>query len=211
VLGEAALGVLITERREDPHGFTPAQIALVETFAAQAVIAIQNTRLFEELQTRNREQAEALEREQATAEVLRIISRAPTDLDLVLAAIIENACRLCAADGAFLWQSDDDGLRRGAGFGMGPEADAFFGAITLVPEQSPHTLMSRTALGRQVVHDIDTLADPVVGKLPGATRFGIRTQLGVPMLRDDELIGVLTLNRKHQEAFTPEQIALVLQ
>src|SRR5262249_23133343 len=99
---EQPVGALLISRNQ-VQPFTPAQIALVETFGDQAVIAIENARLVQELQDRNREQAEALEREQATADVLRVIAGSPESLDESLQAVADTAARLCGADGSRVW------------------------------------------------------------------------------------------------------------
>ena len=118
----APIGVIGCGRRA-VRPFAPAQIELVKTFADQAVIAIENVRLFTELQARNRDLTEALEQQTATSEILRIISTSPTDLQPVLETVAENAARLCAADDGHIWQRDGDELHLVASWGGGRTRD----------------------------------------------------------------------------------------
>src|SRR5262249_28053671 len=113
------IGTLIA-RRTEVRPFTPAQIKLLETFADQAVIALENVRLFKELQERNRDLKEALEQQTATSEILRVIASSPTNLQPVLDVVAESAARLCEATDAQIFQINDDVLRLAASFGSLP-------------------------------------------------------------------------------------------
>jgi signal transduction histidine kinase len=193
--------------------FTDPQVGLLQTFADQAVIAIENARLFDELQQRNREQAEALEREQAMAEVLGIISRAPTDLPPVLEAVVAEAARLCAAEVAAIHRVEG---------GVGHTVAAFVAPGVQQPVRgfaaaavSRDRFWGRAALDRRTVHVFGGEA-VLARKFPESTAY-LRTQgtplpwavLAVPLLRADAVIGVLALHRVTPHPFSDPQIALV--
>ena len=140
---DSALGGIML-RRSDVRPFSDAQIALLETFANQAMIAIENTRLFKELEDRNRELDLALEQQTATGEVLRVIASSPTDLQTVLDTVAENAARLCGAANATIRRADGDVLRRVASYGWRPPNE-------VVPI-APDTVNGRAFLERHTVH-----------------------------------------------------------
>jgi signal transduction histidine kinase len=199
------IGVVGCARRE-VKPFTPAQIELVKTFAEQAVIAIENVRLFKELETRNRDLTEALEQQTATSEVLKVISRSAFDLQPVLDALIENAVRLCGADRGFIYRQDGEVYLVAASYGHSPE---WLEVIAIHPiRQDRRSATGRAALERQAVHIHDILADPEyqwAEDLRGEEVMH-RTILAVPMLREGAVIGVIVIRRIHVQPFTDKQI-----
>jgi GAF domain-containing protein len=205
---DAVIGVLALHR-VTAQPFSDPQIALVETFADQAVIAIENARLFEELQASNATLREALEQQMATAGVLQAISRSVFDLQMVLDTLAEHAARLCDADRCSIWHRRGDGYRQGAAYGTGvtEEFQAVF--TNAILQAGYHTLVGRTALLGRIVHIPDSLADEHMRQRESVRLFGVRCQLGVPMLREGEAIGVFALTRLRPQAFTERQIALV--
>jgi GAF domain-containing protein/HAMP domain-containing protein len=204
--GDALLGVIaILKPRPEP--FTDKQIALLQTFADQAVIAIENVRLFQELEQRNRDLTEALEQQTATAEILRVISSSPTDIQPIFDAIAERATRLC--DGLFtaVLRYDGERLHFAAQYNLTPGGIDFM--RTAYPMR-PHRgqLSGRAILDRAVVHVSDLLADPQYDH-QAARRGGWRSMLAVPMLREGVPIGTINVARGHPSTFTPKQIALL--
>jgi signal transduction histidine kinase len=188
--------------------FTAKQIELIETFADQAVIAIENTRLFEEVQSRTRELTESLEQQTATADVLKVISRSALDVQKVLDALVESAARLCNADDAQIFQLVGDGLR----------LVAHHGQIPTIAPVGQHTLplargfiTGRAVLDRRTIHVADILAEadeyPESQKL--ALQRGYRTALNVPLVHAGEAIGVIAIRRGEVRPFTERQIELV--
>jgi GAF domain-containing protein len=193
-----AIGV-ISIRRKEVKPFTDKQVALLETFASQAVIAIENVRLFKEIQERNAELREALEHQTATAEVLSIISRSPTDVQPVLDAIVESAARVCGIDDVVLRLKEGDSMVARAHFGRV--------AIALV-EISIERLEYRWMREHGALHIPDIRAQkdfPMVGSAGG----GWRTYLTAPLRQQRELVGVLTARRTEVRPFTPAQIKLL--
>jgi GAF domain-containing protein len=203
----AAVGV-ITIRRTEVKPFTDKQIALLETFASQAVIAIENVRLFQELQVRNRDLTEALEQQTATSEVLKVISSSPTDLQPVFQTILSSITRLCESNIAHVALYDGDGLTPVAQHGATPEFAEFLKGSRRPSRETPTRL---AALEQRTVHVTDLLADAGFSppSLEVYQRENVRTVLSVPMLREDRLIGVMTTWRREVRPFTDKQIALV--
>jgi signal transduction histidine kinase len=194
-----AIGV-IQIRRLEVKPFAEKQIALLETFADQAVIAIENVRLFNETK-------EALEQQTATAEVLKVISRSTFDLRPVLQTLVDNATLLCGAESGTIWRFDGTVFHLAADRGVSPELkDAWarnpFGL-------GRGSVSGRTALEGRTVHIPDVLADPEYTLAEAQRAGGYRTILGVPMLREGVLVGVFGLQRYQVQPFTDKQIELV--
>jgi two-component system, NtrC family, sensor kinase len=196
----------IALRRAEVHPFTDKQIALLETFAAQAVIAIENARLFEAEQQRTRELGESLEQQTATSEVLKVISRSAFDLQPVFDTMAENAVKLCEAERAFIFRFDGKLLRAVATYNMGPENREFVYRNPIAPGQ--HSISARAVLERRTVQVADVQADPNYAYVM-RDKEPIHTVLAVPMLKGDDLVGTITIYRLEVKPFTDKQVALV--
>ena len=185
--------------RQEVRPFTDEQIALVTNFAAQAVIAIENARLLSELR-------QSLEQQTATANVLEVISRSAFDLRAVFETVAESSVRLCGADRAFIFQFDGELLRMAASYNATPEFAEWVNEHPIRP--GTHSGSARAALERRTIHIPDVRADPdyVYGAKDVET---IRTVLGVPILKGDELLGVMMIYHLEVRPFTDKQIALV--
>jgi len=199
------IGVIVLHRTS-VRPFTDKQIELVETFADQAVIAIENVRLFDEVQARTRELSESLEQQTATAEVLSVISSSPGELEPVFRAMLENAVRICDAKFGHIFRYDGEVLHLAAGTGT-PPALAEFQRRRGPFRPKAGSLHDRVLQTRQVAHSSDYAAEPNPGN--AAKLGGARSTVGVPMLKDDQLIGTIIIYRQEVRPFTEKQIELV--
>ena len=194
-----AIGVIFI-RRIEVRPFTDKQITLLKTFADQAVIAIENVRLFQELK-------ESLDQQTATSEILGVIASSPTDVQPVLDVVAENAARLCDASHAVIHRVDGDLLRRVAVFG-----GLSRGPVGAEAAMDRGKLSHRAVLDRRVIH-VHDLATDTESEFPGdvevVQRLGVRTNLAVPLMREDIAVGVIIIQRTEVRPFTDKQIALL--
>jgi len=204
--GDGVLGTLIVFRRER-RPFNDQQVGLLESFADQAVIAIENARLFEELERRNQELSDALEQQTATAEVLRVIASTPTALHAVLDTLVHSLAQLCDAAGAYIGTVDGDWI----------VTVATYGTFRAEPVGERRRLDSGTVLGRalavgQTIHAHD-LSAQVADEFPNARlyfeRHGNRTVVVTPLRRQDQVIGVMSISRQEARPFTDQQLTLL--
>ena len=208
-----AIGVLAI-RRTEVKPFTDKQIGLAATFADQAVIAIENVRLFEEVQARTRELSESLEQQTATSEVLKVISSSPGELEQVFTSVLENAVRLCEANFGNLFLYDGEAFRTTA---LHHASSAYKESRRLdivVRDLHPDVPLARISQAKETVHIVDVRMAPAY--LEHDPRFtelvegaGARTLLVVPMLKENELVGAIAIYRQEVKPFADKQIALV--
>jgi signal transduction histidine kinase len=209
----APIGVILL-RRAEAVPFTNAQMALLQTFADQTVIAIENVRLFTDLHEKNRaltqahaQVTEALEQQTATSEILRLIAGSPTDLESVLGTVAETAMRVCGARDAIIYRCDGDVLRLAC----------TRGSLPVSPSSLALPLNEKTATGRSVVErrtiHVHDLAAVAASEYPEALSRGVaggsRTVLATPLLQDGEPLGAILIRRGEVQAFTDKQISLL--
>ena len=208
-----SIGAIVL-RRTEVQPFSDKQIALLQTFADQAVIAIGNVRLFEEVQARTRDLTESLQQQTATAEVLKVISASPGELEPVFQAMLENAVHLCEAKFAmlFLYEEEENEFRAVGEWNLPLAYRDFLGKNTI--HADPMIPLGRVAKTKQPIQVPDVLADQsYIERYPGMVGVGelggARTLLQVPMLKENELVGTIGIYRQEVRPFTDKQIALV--
>ncbi len=204
------IGTIFT-RRIQAQPFSDKQIELVKTFADQAVIAIENVRLFNELQTRNREITEALEQQTATSEILRVIASSPTDVQPVMQVIAEHAFKLCGGLYCSVYQTDGEMIDQVAQVNFSPQALEESRRSYPRPLTRDSAVSARSIVDRVVLNLPDILADPSLPKVTHryARALGMNSLLIVPMMREGEAIGAIGVGRREKGAFADKQIALL--
>src|SRR5262249_36073128 len=199
------IGAITLWRSAAVGPFSAGHVALLQTFADQAVIAIENVRLFKELEARNRQPTEALGRETAKGAILGVISRSPTAIEPVLSAVAESAARLCHAYDVTVFRVEGDVLRLVAHHGPVPATPE------LMLPVNQGTIGGRTVIEVRTIQVADAQADDGEFPLavPFARQFGHRTLLSVPLIREGGAVGVIQLRRTEVAPFTDQQIALL--
>jgi signal transduction histidine kinase len=197
----------ITAYRQEVRPFTDKQIGLLQNFAAQAVIAMENARLLDELRQRTTDLQQSLDYQTATSEVLKVISRSSFDLEPVFQTVAATAVRLCHADQAGIYLERDGEYRWASGYSQLPEYERIERKVSIRPGTG--TLVGRAVLEGRPVQIPDALTDPLYEVKDDARVGAIRTLLGVPLLRDGSPIGVLGLGRQRIDLFTDRQVELV--
>jgi signal transduction histidine kinase len=200
---DRVIGAIGTARRE-PTPFDQKEVTLIKAFADQAVIAIENVRLFNQLQARTDDLTESLQQQTATADVLKVISRSTFDLQSVLNTLVESASRLCRADRVAIRLARDGLYYHVANFGFPPEQKEYMQSHALRPDRG--SAAGRAVLERKAIQVEDMKADPEFRLAPGGGF--VRTVLGVPLMREGAPIGVLLLMRSIVESFTEKQVEL---
>jgi signal transduction histidine kinase len=199
-----AIGAILL-RRSEVRPFDPNDIELVKAFADQAAVAIENLRLSTELKARNAELTEALEQQTATAEILKVISGSPTDIQPVLDAVAENAARLCGADDVMIRRAEGDSLRLVAHLGS-------IATVSSLPLSSGSAI-GRAVMERRTIHIHDSLDEQARQDYPDALeirrQLGIRTMLAAPLLREGIAVGAIGIRRLQVRPFSDKQIKLL--
>ena len=206
VRDDEVIGVFSLARTK-PGSFTQREIELVQTFSDQAVMAIGNVRLFEEVQARTEELGEALQQQTATADVLKVISRSAFDLDTVLQTLVQSAARLCDAGPGLIFRRQGDVYRFASGQTLDPEFERLERELELRPGRG--TVVGRALLEKRVVQVADVWEDPEYEHQDIAKAGNLRSVLAVPLLRHGEPIGAFGFSRDRVEPFTDRQIELV--
>ncbi|MBR1157348.1 GAF domain-containing protein, partial [Bradyrhizobium sp. JYMT SZCCT0428] len=206
------IGTIILTHPQAGFRFSDKQLAQLQTFADQAVIAIENARLFDEVQAKTRDLTESLQQQTATADVLKVISASPGELEPVFQAMLENAGRLCEAKFAMLFLYEDNQFRAVGKWNIPPAYGEFLEKNTILAD--PKVPLGRVAMTKQPVQVEDVLLDQsYIEGFPGmvgvAEGGGARTLLQVPMLKENELVGTIGIYRQEVRPFTDKQIALV--
>ena len=202
----------IAVRRAEARLFSDKEVELLSNFAAEAVIAIENARLLNELRQRTADLSESLEQQKATFEVLKVISSCPGELEPVFRSILENATRICGAKIGILFRFDDGAYTAVATLGVTAEYKEYLNRGPIRP--SPGTGLGRVAAGKQTVHIIDTRAEQAYAdrdplRVATAELGGARSFLNVPMLKEGELIGAIGIYRQEVRPFTNKQVELI--
>ena len=195
--------------RYQPEPFSDRQIELLETFAGQAVIAIENVRLFEELQARTAELIEALQQQTATADVLKVISRSAFDLNAVLTTLISSAIQLCDATRGVIWLHRGERLFLAAHVNYPEEWVKFVQGSPITPAPDANTATGIAAFTGEILHVEDMLADPRFGSLTAHKTGDYRAGVSVPLKREGRVVGVIGVSRPEARLFTERQIALI--
>ncbi|MFZ3227532.1 MAG: GAF domain-containing protein, partial [Xanthobacteraceae bacterium] len=207
MLKDGMLMGAISIYRQEVRPFTNKQIALLQNFANQAVIAIENAGLLNELRQRTDDLTEALEQQAATSEVLNVISRSKFDLQPILQSVVDTAARLCRADTAVIFKLDQGIYRFAAGYCVDPQYMEIERATPITPGSG--TVVGRAAMRREAVQIVDAMEDPLYEKKADAEIAQVRSMIGVPLMREGEPIGVIALARQRVEAFGDREIELV--
>ena len=193
--------------RQEVRPFTEKQIELLQNFAAQAVIAIENTRLLNELRQRTDDLTESLEQQTATSQVLSVISSSPGELEPVFQAMLANAVRICDAKFGMLFRYDNEVYNPVAFYRLPPALDEYLRQQRGSFQPIPGSLLDRIRQTKKLCHTADYAAEVAPGR--AATLGGARSTVDVPMLKDDALIGVISVYRQEVRPFTDKQIELV--
>jgi two-component system, NtrC family, sensor kinase len=203
---DESIGAIIL-RRTEVQPFSDKQIALLKSFADQAVIAIENARLFDALQARTRDLSESLQQQTATADVLKVISRSAFDLQAVLQTLVESAAKLCNASMANIRIRDGDVLRARAFVAVSEDLKDFL--LDHPVERGRGHVVSRAFLTGELVHVPDVLSDPEYEAVERVRRWGYRAVLAVPMIREGRVEGMLSLVRPEPGPYSNREIELV--